>query len=121
MVFDFLKWYRTNDNRLDKTTFNDGPPRGLEYNLILKSQDYTDLMENLEKYKVISKIIDGETATLALKYAEPPEMVYCLSRIKKVSGGIIFTAQNRFPDPDNNKDKNTVNDKKWSDKLNESH
>jgi len=78
-------------------------------------------MENLEKYKVISKIIDGETATLAIKFAELPEMVYCLSRIKKVSGGIVFTAQNRFPDPDNNNDKNTVNDKERSDKLNEFH
>lgn len=62
---------------------NDGPAPGFEADLIMKSQDYMDVWENLANVKVIDKKIDGSKASVKLLLTSNYKTKYYLTIYKE--------------------------------------
>lgn len=62
---------------------NDGPAPGFEADLIMKSQDYMDVWENLANVKVIDKKIDGSKAFVKLLFTSNYKTKYYLTIYKE--------------------------------------
>ena len=67
------------NKRLQKYPQNDGPPDGLDFDLVMKSQDYEHVWDSLSTAKVIGKRIDGGNAGIEIRFASFAKEKYFLS------------------------------------------
>jgi len=73
---------------------HDGPAPGFEADLIMKSQDYMDVFENLDNVKVLDKNMNGNKAYLKLMFAGYYKTKYYLAMHR--NKWLIDKIQNAF-------------------------
>jgi hypothetical protein len=77
----FRKYFKKCDEGFKKNPQNDGPPSGLEVDLIMWSNsDYEEELAHMDKVKVISEKINGDNATVKLKFFGDGERTYLLTK-----------------------------------------
>jgi hypothetical protein len=77
----FRKYFKKCEEGFKKNPQNDGPPSGLEADLIMWSNsDYEEELANMNKVKVVSEKIKGENATVKLKFIGDGERTYLLTK-----------------------------------------
>ena len=67
------------NKRLQKYPQNDGPPDGLDFDLVMKSQDYEHIWDNLSNAKLIHKRIQAGNADIEIRFASLTTEKYFLS------------------------------------------
>jgi hypothetical protein len=80
---------------LKKYPQNDGPAQGFEADLVMKSQDYMGIMENLDTYKILSKKRHNDSINIVLKFSKDEKMTFNLSRYN--GKWLIDTINGNFP------------------------
>ena len=68
------------DDYLKKYPQNDGPIQGLDYDIIMKSQDYMDVWSNLDNVKILNKDINNDKAYLKPKFGGYYKTKYFLTK-----------------------------------------
>ena len=68
------------DDYLKKYPQNDGPIQGLDYDIIMKSQDYMDVWSNLDNVKILNKDINNDKAYLKLEFGGYYKTKYFLTK-----------------------------------------
>lgn len=91
---ELRKHFTQSNEYLKKHPQNDGPAPGFEADLIMKSQDYMDVWENLDKVKVINEKTSSDKAFVELLFAGNYKTKYFLT--KKGNKWLIDTIDNAF-------------------------
>ena len=68
------------DEYLKKYPRNDGPIKGFDYDIIMKSQDYMDVWSNLDNVKILNKDINNDKAYLKLEFGGYYKTKYFLTK-----------------------------------------
>ncbi len=91
---DLRSYFKNLNDSLKKYPQNDGPPFGFDLDFIMKAQDYTDIMDDLDSLKISTKKIENNHATVIIDRLPPMKMVYSLS--KKVNDWLIDTFEYKW-------------------------
>ncbi len=65
---DLKQYLASCDSLMKKIPQNDGPPIALDFDLVIKSQDYQDIYDSLSVSKVIDQKINGNKAELVIRH-----------------------------------------------------
>ncbi|HVE61147.1 MAG TPA: hypothetical protein VNA26_04970 [Chitinophagaceae bacterium] len=77
---DLRTYFKSSNDSLKKYPQNDGPAYGFDFDFIMQSQDYMDIMENIDSLKILSKKISGNSATIIIDRLPKMKMAYGLSK-----------------------------------------
>ena len=77
---DLMDFFKRCNVYLKKHPQNDGPPPGLDADLIMKRQDYQDIWDSLGKAKSIEKVITQNTSVIHLSFNKYSHEKYYLSK-----------------------------------------
>jgi hypothetical protein len=72
------KYFTQCDANFKKNRQNEGPPDGMDFNLVMLSQDYEHALSQLEKAKVITCIISVKKAMVIIEFSDKSKLRYFL-------------------------------------------
>ena len=67
-IASFRKYFKESDANLKKYSQFDGPAEGFGFDLVLKAHDYNEILDHINKMKVITKPINADTAKVYVKF-----------------------------------------------------
>lgn len=79
-ISDFRNFFVQADLNLKANPQNDGPADGFDADLIMKSQDYMDVWDNLDSMKLVMSRINGDSATIKVRFGLYYMPAYNLSK-----------------------------------------
>jgi hypothetical protein len=74
------KYFLEADKEFRKSPQNDGPPAHFEYDLVMQSQDFEQNLASVEKSKIASRSIDGNSASAELTLLSGQKLKIRLSK-----------------------------------------
>lgn len=81
-IADFRNYFIQGDLYLKRHPQNDGPVDGFDYDLIMKSQDYMDVWDNLDSMKTLSREIIGNKAIIKVSFGKYHSPSYNLTNVQ---------------------------------------
>jgi hypothetical protein len=80
-ISDLRNFFNQSDKYFKEHPQNDGPAYGFEADLIMKSQDYMDVWENLDSMKSIKRKIIGNNAIVKVSFGKFYRPTYNLTKL----------------------------------------
>lgn len=93
---DLNKYLKHCDENFKKYPQNDGPARGLDFDLIMKAQDYTDVMDNIQTAKFIEEKKINNSVFNTVLFNNNYKMTFMLGKyndkwlIDKINGDFVY-------------------------------
>ncbi len=79
-ISDFRNFFTRSDKYFKEHPQNDGPAYGFEASLIMQSQDYMDVWENLDSMKSLKRNISGNKAIIKVSFGKYYRPTYNLTK-----------------------------------------
>jgi hypothetical protein len=81
-ISTFRKYFRTADANLEQYPQYEGPPEGFGFDLVLKADDYKEVLDHFAKMKVITKPVNADSVKVYVRFPTVV-MMFRLSRSGK--------------------------------------